>query len=140
MSPWANPIVVVKKHTPEVSPQQFCLCIDYRELNPLLPAVKRAMGTKEGAVTLMPLPNIDALFTLLKGAKYFTALDLHSCYYHIILDYEYMPKRAFTMVFGNFKFPRLPLVYPKIQTSSFDYFMTFSDWIRHLTKAKAQDV
>ena len=86
MSPWANPIVVVKKHTPEVSPQQFCLCIVYRELNSLLPAVKHAMVTKEGAVTLMPLPKIDELFTLLERTKYFTALDLHSCYYHITLD------------------------------------------------------
>ena len=33
MSPWAGPIVVVKKHTPEDSSQQFHLCIDYRKLN-----------------------------------------------------------------------------------------------------------
>ena len=33
MSPWAVPIVIVKKHTPEGLPQQLCLCIDYRKLN-----------------------------------------------------------------------------------------------------------
>ena len=40
MSPWDKPqLVVVKKHTPEGATQQFCLCIDYRKLDSLLPAV-----------------------------------------------------------------------------------------------------
>ena len=39
MSLWASHIVVVKEHTPEASPQQFRLCIDYRKLNSLLPSV-----------------------------------------------------------------------------------------------------
>ena len=108
MSPWASPIVVVKKHTPEGVPQQFHLCIDYRKLNSLLPAVTPAMGTKKGAFTLMPLPKINELFALLKGAKYFTALDLQSGYYHIKLDEESIPKSAFTTVFGKFEFLRLP--------------------------------
>ena len=57
MFPWASPIVVVKKHTPEGLPQQFCLCINYRKLNSLLAAVTPAMGTKKGALALMPLPK-----------------------------------------------------------------------------------
>ena len=71
-----KPIVVVKKHTPEGSPQQFHLCIDYRKLNTLLLAATPATDTKKGAFTLKPLPKINELFTLLKGAKYFTAPDL----------------------------------------------------------------
>ena len=73
MSPWASPIVVVKKHT-EGSPQQFSLCVNYRELNSLLPTSTLATGTKKGNLGLMPLPKIDKLFALLKGAKYITAL------------------------------------------------------------------
>ena len=56
----------------------------------------------------MPLPKIDELFAWLKGAKYFTALDLHSGYYHIKLDKESIPKSDFTTVFGKFEFWRLP--------------------------------
>ena len=90
------------------SPQQFHLCIDYRKLNSLLLAVKLATGTKKCTFSLMTLPTIDELFALLKGAKYFTALDLHIDYYHIKIDEESIPKIAFTTVFGNFEFARLP--------------------------------
>ena len=45
---------------------------------------------------------------LLKGAKYFTALDLWSGYYHIKLDEESIPKSALTTVFGKFEFLKLP--------------------------------
>ena len=47
-------------------------CIDYRKLNSLLPAIPPATGTKKGALASMPLPEIEKLFTLLKGAKFFT--------------------------------------------------------------------
>ena len=56
----------------------------------------------------MPLPKIYELFALLKGVKYFTALDLQRSYYHIKLDVESIPKSAFTTVFGTFEFLRLP--------------------------------
>ena len=65
------------------------------------------MDTKKGVFTLMPLPKIDKLFALLQGAKYFTALDLCSGYYHIKLDEESIPKSAFTTIFGKFEFLRL---------------------------------
>ena len=56
----------------------------------------------------MPLPKLDELLALLKGAKYFTALDLQISYYHINLDEESIPKTAFTAVFGKFKILWLP--------------------------------
>ena len=40
---------------------------------------------------------------LLKGEKYFKALDLCNSYYHIKFDEESILKRAFTTVFGKFK-------------------------------------
>ena len=129
----------MKKHTPEGLPWQFHLCINYRKLNSLLLAATPAMGTKKGAFALMPLPKIDALFALLKGAKYFTALDLHSGYYHIKSDEESIPISAFTTVFGKFKFLRLPLACLKAQTSSFLSFITISDLTRPLMKVKVLD-
>ena len=61
-----------KKHTPEGVPQHFCLCIDYREVNCITPAV----GTKKGTFALMPLPKINEIFALLKGVMSFTSLYL----------------------------------------------------------------
>ena len=66
------------------------------------------MGTTEGSIALMPLPRIGGLFIQLKGAKYFTALDLQSGCYYIKLDEESIPKSSFTTVFGKCKFLRLP--------------------------------
>ena len=80
----------------------------YRKLNSLLLAVTPTTGTKKGAFALMPLLKIDELFALLKGTKYFTALDLHSGYYQIKLDEKSIPKSAFTTVFGKFDFLSLP--------------------------------
>ena len=139
MSPWTSPIVVVKKHTPEGLPQQFCLCIDYRKLNSLLPAVTPATGTKKGDFTLTPLPKIDELFALLKGAKYFTTLDLCSGYYHIKVDEESIPKSAFTTVFGKFKFLRLPFGLSQ-GSDFFICLMTFSNLTRLLPKVKDLDI
>ena len=76
MSSWASPIVIVKKHTPEGLLQQFHLCKYYRKLNSLQLAVSPAMGSKKDTFALMPLPKINELYTLLKGAMYFTSLDL----------------------------------------------------------------
>ena len=58
----------------------------------------------------MLLPKInELLLALLKGAKYFTAVDVCSGYYHSKLDEEFIAKSAFTTVFGKFTFLRLPL-------------------------------
>ena len=109
--------------------------MDYRKLNSLLPAVTPATCTKKVTFTLIT----DVLFTLLKGAKYFTALDLHCGYYHIKLDEESIPKSAFTTVFGKFKFLRLHFGL----SQGPDFFMhliyDLSDLIRPLTKVMVLD-
>ena len=74
---------------------------------PLL-TVTPATDTKKSTFILMPLPKSNTLFALLKGAKYFTALDLHGGYYHIKLDEKSIPKSAFTTAFDSFEFLRLP--------------------------------
>ena len=137
MSPWESPTVVVKKHKPEGSPQQSYLCINYRKLNSLLPAT---MCTKKGTLSLMPLPKIAELFTLLKGAKYFTALDLCSGYYDITFDEESIPKSAFTTVFDKLKFLRFPFSLSQGPVFFIGLFMTSLDSKRLLTKVKVQEI
>ena len=105
--PMGKPIVVVKNHTPEGLSLQFYLCINYQKLSSLLLAVTPATGTKKGTFTLKPCQRSE-LFVLLKEVKYFRALELHSAYYHIMLDKESILKSAFTTVFGKFEFLRLP--------------------------------
>ena len=75
LSPWASPVIVVlKKLTPDEPPRRR-LCMDYRKVNVLQQEVKwtdRGMG----CLSLYPLPKIDKMFAKLKGARYFSTIDL----------------------------------------------------------------
>jgi hypothetical protein len=63
-SPGGAPILFVKEKDGSMR-----LCVDYRALNEV--TVKNKY----------PLPRIDDLFDQLKGAKYFSKIDLRSGYY-----------------------------------------------------------
>ena len=52
------------------------MCIDFRKLNDLQPEVHCADSETGGNISLVPLPKIDEMYGRLKGAKYFTTLDL----------------------------------------------------------------
>ena len=65
-SPFASPIVVVRKKSGELR-----LCIDYRRLNRV---------TRKDS---FPLPRIEESLDALGGAKFFTSLDLASGYYQV---------------------------------------------------------
>ena len=65
-SPWSFPVVVVKKKN-----GKFRLCVNYKALNDV---------TKKDNY---PLPYVDDIFDSLKGAKWFTMLDLASGYWQI---------------------------------------------------------
>ena len=56
----------------------------------------------------MPLPKIDELYALLKGAKVFSTLDLRSGYYHIALTEDSKAKTAFVTPFGKHQFEVVP--------------------------------
>ena len=63
-SPWGAPVLFVKKKDGSMR-----LCVDYRALNEV--TIKNKY----------PLPRIDDLFYQLKGAKYFSKIDLRSGYF-----------------------------------------------------------
>jgi hypothetical protein len=58
-SPWGAPVLFVKKKDGSMR-----MCVDYRSLNEV--TIKNKY----------PLPRIDDLFDQLKGAKYFSKIDL----------------------------------------------------------------
>lgn len=91
-SSYASPVVVVRK-----SDGSIRLCVDYRKLN---------LKTRKDA---FPLPRIDESFDALKGAKYFSTIDLASGYHQVAVDERDREKTAFTMPFGLFEYLRMPM-------------------------------
>ena len=78
------------------------MCIDFRKLNDLQPEVCHADSQTGGNISLVPLPTIDEMYGRLKGAKYFTTLDLRSGYYHIGLSENSKAKMAFITPFRKY--------------------------------------
>jgi hypothetical protein len=68
------------------------LCVDYRALNEV--TVKN----------MYPLPRIDDLFDQLKGAKYFSKIDMRSGYYQLRIRLGDVPKIGFMTRYGQHEF------------------------------------
>ena len=89
-SSWSGPIIVVPKGN-----GGKCLVIDYRALN------------KVTRKFTWPMPKVEAIFSKLNGATYFTTLDLQAGYHHILLDKPSIPKTAFNSPFGKFEYVKV---------------------------------
>ena len=92
-SPYASPIVVVRKSNGAVR-----ICVDYRFLN---------SKTKKDA---FPLPRIDEALEVMKGAKYFSSLDLAQGFHQIPMAEEDIEKTAFRTGTGaHYEYVMLPM-------------------------------
>ena len=90
-SPWASPIVLVRKKSGAVRP-----CVDYRRVNSLV--------KPDG----FPLPRIQDCLDAVAGSSLFSSFDLTSGYFQIPLKKEDIPKSAFCCKFGHFEMTRMP--------------------------------
>ena len=81
------PVLFVKKKDGSMR-----MCVDYRALNEV--TIKNKY----------PLPRIDDLFDQLKGAKYFSKIDLRSGYHQLKIKKSDIPKIAFVTRYGQFEF------------------------------------
>lgn len=90
-SPWASPIVLVRKKSGAVRP-----CVDYRKIN--------ALVKPDG----FPLPRIQDCLDAMAGSRYFSSFDLTSGYFQIPLREEDVPKSAFVCKYGQFEMTRMP--------------------------------
>jgi len=90
-SPWGAPVLIVKKKD-----GSFWLCIDYRGINQVTVKNKYL------------LPRIDELLDQLKGAKWFSKIDLASGYHQIPIEPADVRKTAFRTRYGHFEFVVMP--------------------------------
>lgn len=90
-SPWASPIVLVKKKSGAIRP-----CVDYRRLNALVKPVG------------FPLPRVQDCLDAVAGSVLFSSFDLTSGYFQIPLKEDDIPKSAFVCKFGHYEMTRMP--------------------------------
>ena len=72
------------------------MCIDYRELN------KVTIKNK------YPLPRIDDLLDQLRGASWFSNIDLRTGFHQLGVEEKSIPLTAFQTRYGSYEFPVMP--------------------------------
>ena len=91
-SPYGAPILFTKKKD-----GGLCICIDYHVLN------------KNTITDSYPLPQIDEILTRLKGARYFSRLDLRDGYYQLPIALQDVSKIALSCRYGTFEYLVMPM-------------------------------
>lgn len=90
-SPYGAPVLFVKKKDGSKR-----LCVDFRKLN------------EQTVKSRFPLPLIEDLFDYLKGAKWFTSLDLIAGYHQIPVRFKDRAKTAFVTSRGQYAWNVMP--------------------------------
>ena len=90
-SPWASPILLVRKKDNSVRP-----VVDYRALNKLC------------KVDAFPIPKVADCLDSLSGAKFFSTVDMTSGYFQVPVKESDIPKTAFITRHGLFEFTSMP--------------------------------
>ena len=90
-TPWVSSVVVTTKKSGALG-----VCVDPRPLNK---ALKRET---------YPMPILDEILLDLSQAKVFTTVDLHSGFWHCVLDEESSMLSTFNTPYGRYRWLRLP--------------------------------
>lgn len=91
-SPWASPVVLVKKKC-----GTWRFCVDYRRLN--------SVTIKDSH----PLPRVDDTLDALAGAAWFSTLDFSNGYWQVEVAEEDREKTAFTTGQGLYQWRSMPM-------------------------------
>ena len=90
-SPWSSNVVIVKKKDGSLR-----FCVDYRRLNDVT--------TKDS----YPLPRISDCLDALATGRYFSAFDLRSGYFQVLMDEADKEKTSFVTRSGLYQFKVMP--------------------------------
>ena len=112
-SPWRSPVDLVPK-----SNGTLRFCIDYWKVN------------AETVLDAFPLPHIGDLRKRLRGAQFFSCLDLKAGYWQIPLHEESKSITAFSTIEGHFEFNVLPF---GLSTAAAAFQRTMNDLFRGLS-------
>ena len=87
-SPWASPLVMVRKKTGDVRP-----CVDFRRLN--------SLTLNSNA---LPIPRIEDSINALAGSTVYSVMDFLSAYCQVPMAEKDIPKTAFCSKYGLHEF------------------------------------